>query len=997
MTFQEILRALTQFWESQGCIIHQGYDLEVGAGTFNPATFLRCLGPEPYRAAYIEPSRRPADGRYGENPIRMQHYFQYQVVLKPSPANILDLYLQSLEAIGFTLKEHDIRFVHDDWESPTLGAWGLGWEVWMDGMEVTQFTYFQSVGGQELHPITGEITYGIERLSTFLQKVDSTFQLQWSGDISYGDIYKHNEWEWSHYNFQESDSAMWQRHFDDYEKEAKKLIDKKLPLPAYDFVMKASHAFNMLDARGAISVSQRSSYIAKIRDLARLVAQGYLASRKEQNYPLLDRFKQYQEPPLPTIPSIEPSLLRASPKETADFALEIGVEELPALFVPLGIEQLKKALEQLFDRQALPYDTIHVVGTPRRLIAYVTGLALATTAQQQRRRGPALAHAYDAAGRPTAACEGFFRSLKITPPTPQEAAIEQIKGTNYLMADISIESRPTACVLQESLPELILKLDFPKKMRWGNQEALFPRPIKWLLALLKDYIVPFRVADLVSDRITYGHRQRAPHSFSVAKASDLLQDLKKHAVLADPTERKAYILQQLEQIKKELDVQVVAQEKVLDQVLHLVEWPELTHAPFNPTFLAAPKEILICEMVEHQKYFPLMKNDGNLHNAFVITADNTPSDLIRKGNQKVLSARLADGTFLYQEDLKIPLETFQEKLKQVVFLPHLGSLHDKTLRLEKHAHALVSALPLCPLATLQRAAHLAKADLVSGVVYEFPELQGVMGRIYAQAQGESTEVALALEEHWMPRAEQSPLPTSGAGILLSVADKIDNLLSCFSIGLKPTSSSDPYALRRQSLGLIRILLQIDKPLALRSLLETSSTHFENPIAKGVVEEVFAFIMQRAKTVFAEMGLPKDTIEAAPTSDDLCDTYRRLQAVQTFRQTSAFPALFEAYKRAKGQVPQEPLTLPNFSALHHPVDIALYSSWEEAKVQIDQALKHSDYPQAYEALASLQKPIGALFEQVKVLDDDLEVRKNRLAILQALFRLFDQLLNWGALR
>jgi len=253
VTFQEILRKLNLFWENQGCVIHQGYDLEVGAGTFNPATFLRCLGPEPYKAGYIEPSRRPTDGRYGENPVRLQHYFQYQVILKPSPANIQDLYLQSLEAIGFDLSQHDMRFVHDDWEAPTLGAWGLGWEVWMDGMEVTQFTYFQCVGGIDLKPISGEITYGIERLSTYLMGIDSTFNLPWTDDFTYGDIYHRSEVEWSQYNFEEADTAMWFKHFDDFEKEAKRLMERNLPLPAYDFVMKASHAFNMLDARGAIS------------------------------------------------------------------------------------------------------------------------------------------------------------------------------------------------------------------------------------------------------------------------------------------------------------------------------------------------------------------------------------------------------------------------------------------------------------------------------------------------------------------------------------------------------------------------------------------------------------------------------------------------------------------------------------------------------------------------------------------------------------------------
>jgi glycyl-tRNA synthetase len=272
LTFQQIVQKLTDYWEKQGCIIHFGHDLEMGAGTFNPATFLRCLGPEPYKTAYVEPSRRPSDGRFGENPNRLQLFHQFQVIIKPSPPNILELYKDSLEVIGISLKEHDIRFVHDDWESPTLGAYGLGWEVWIDGMEVTQFTYFQAVGSQPLKPVTVELAMGLERLCMYVQNKNNFFEMQWNEEYTYGEIVKRNEVEWSYYNFTHASTEMWLRHFDDYEKEAKVLIAKELPLPAYDFVIKASHAFNMLDARGVISVTERAGYIARIRDLARLIA-----------------------------------------------------------------------------------------------------------------------------------------------------------------------------------------------------------------------------------------------------------------------------------------------------------------------------------------------------------------------------------------------------------------------------------------------------------------------------------------------------------------------------------------------------------------------------------------------------------------------------------------------------------------------------------------------------------------------------------------------------
>ena len=290
-TFQQLILCLQQFWAENGCVIVQPLDLEVGAGTFHPATFLRSIGPEPWNAAYVQPCRRPTDGRYGDNPNRLQHYYQYQVILKPSPDNIHDLYLASLEQMGLNLKEHDIRFVEDNWESPTLGAWGLGWEVWLNGMEVTQFTYFQQVGGLECKPVTGEITYGLERIAMYLQGVDSIYDLIWTegpqGTVTYGDVFHQNEVEMSTYNFEKADVDYLFNYFDYCEKESQSLIEDGLPLPAYEMVLKASHAFNLLDARHAISVTERQRFILRVRTLARAVAESYYNAREKLGFPML--------------------------------------------------------------------------------------------------------------------------------------------------------------------------------------------------------------------------------------------------------------------------------------------------------------------------------------------------------------------------------------------------------------------------------------------------------------------------------------------------------------------------------------------------------------------------------------------------------------------------------------------------------------------------------------------------------------------------------------
>ena len=292
ITYQELVLALERFFADRGCVIQQPYDIEVGAGTSNPATFLRVLGPEPWNVAYVEPSRRPTDGRYGENPNRLQHYYQYQVIMKPSPDDIQEIYLDSLRSVGINPLKHDIRFVEDDWESPTLGAWGLGWEVWLDGLEITQFTYFQQAGGIDLKPISAELTYGIERIAMFLQGVDSVYDLTWVKGVTYGDVHHKGEVEWSIHNFDEADVALQLQLFDQYEKESLRLVEKGLVLPAYDYCLKCSHTFNILDARGAIGVTERTSFIGRVRNMARRCAEGYLRQREELGYPLMKAWQK---------------------------------------------------------------------------------------------------------------------------------------------------------------------------------------------------------------------------------------------------------------------------------------------------------------------------------------------------------------------------------------------------------------------------------------------------------------------------------------------------------------------------------------------------------------------------------------------------------------------------------------------------------------------------------------------------------------------------------
>ncbi len=1005
LTFQQIIQRLTEFWEKKKCIIHQGHDLEVGAGTFNPATFLRALGPEAYKTAYVEPSRRPSDGRYAQNPNRMQLFHQFQVIIKPSPADIQQSYLESLKILGLDLKKHDIRFVHDDWESPTLGAWGLGWEVWCDGMEVSQFTYFQAIGSMPLKPITVEITYGLERLAMYIQNKDSFYDMKWNDELTFGDIAKQSEIEWSTYNFEEANPSMWLRHFEDFEKEAIHLIARHLPLPAYDFVIKASHAFNMLDARGVISVTERTGYIARIRDLARLVAGEYIASREKLRFPLLSK-----EKPKVVKKALEiKTSPKFNPKKTHDFLLEIGSEQLPATFIPIGCANLEKAIRALLTENALTFEKIQVFGTPQRLAILVTALNEGTEEKETMRRGPAVSSAFDTAGQPTPQGSGFLKSLDAAHVTLDQVRngkaknlkIDKIKDVDYLFATILESGKSTFHLLANTLPKLIENLEFPKKMHWGSLDISYARPVRWIAALFGDKVIPFQFGDILSDRISFGHAQLKPKKFSLKLPKDYCKQLKQNYVLADMKERRESIERQLKILEKKLKGHALEAHKVIPQVLNLTEWPQLTSATFDSAFLKAPKEVLICEMVEHQKYFPIANSKNELKAVFIITADNKPSDLIRRGNQKVLSARLYDGVFLYEQDLKTRLEQLNEKLCAMTYQKELGSMWDKVERIKWVAQTVNDCLH-ADMKKVERASILCKSDLASALVKEFPELQGTIGKYYALHQKEDQEVADAIEEHWMPRAEGAALPKTKTGIVLSLADKIDNLLGCYSVGLKPSSSSDPYALRRQSIGLLKILIENKESVRLDTLLHNACKaaypKLKDPSA--TVQEILTFITARAKSVFEDYGFKKDEIEASlkGVCIDPYDQFCKTQALHAFRNSGTeFAKLLEVYKRAKGQLTERVHKQFDKSLAKEPAEIGLiraldnlYSYWQEA---IGKRL----YLDAFKIIAKFQAPLARLFDEVKILAEDAELRDNRIALLQNVFEHFAELVDFSKIQ
>jgi glycyl-tRNA synthetase len=443
LSFQNVIMRLERYWADYGCLIWQPYSEKLGAGTANPATTLRVLGPEPWNVAYVEPSYRAADGRYAENPNRMQMHIQYQVILKPDPGNPQELYLGSLEAVGIDMRDHDVRFVEDNWEAPALGSWGLGWEVWLDGQEISQYTYFQQAGGLNADPVAVELTYGLERIVTYLQKVRSVWEIDWDGVHTYGDVLMRPEIEHCVYNFELADVERMSQLYNLYEQEARSAMDRGLVIPAYDYIVRCSHTFNVLDARGAIGVTERASYFGRMRDLTRAVARLYVEQREEMGYPFLKRQEvggKGQEAGRRT----QEAGSGKQETEPATFLFEIGTEELPVGDLALALEQLGREVPRMLDEARLSYGAVQVMGTPRRQAVLVQGLVPRQTDQTLEVQGPPARVAFDADGNPTRAAEGFARK--------QGVAVEDLRvvteeDKSYVVATKTEEGRPAGEVL----------------------------------------------------------------------------------------------------------------------------------------------------------------------------------------------------------------------------------------------------------------------------------------------------------------------------------------------------------------------------------------------------------------------------------------------------------------------------------------------------------------------------------------------------------------------
>ncbi|KAL0663695.1 hypothetical protein Bca4012_100532 [Brassica carinata] len=927
-TFQQAIQRLQEYWASVGCAVMQPSNTEVGAGTMNPSTFLRVLGPEPWNVAYVEPSIRPDDSRYGENPNRLQRHTQFQVILKPDPGNSQDLFINSLSALGIDVTQHDIRFVEDNWESPVLGAWGLGWEIWMDGMEITQFTYFQQAGSLQLSPVSVEITYGLERILMLLQEVDHFKKILYADGITYGELFLENEKEMSSYYLEHASVNRLQKHFDSFDEEARSLLALGLPIPAYDQLLKTSHAFNILDARGFVGVTERARYFGRMRSLARQCAQLWLKTRESLGHPL--GVASEHIPPIHHGAALE-NVAEKVPEDPRSFIIEIGTEEMPPPDVINASEQV------LVDAMS-----------PKQL------------EEEVEVRGPPASKAFDDQGNPTKAADGFSRRYGV----PLEKLYRKVDGkTEYVHARVTQPARLALEVLSEELPGILAKISFPKSMRW-NSSVMFSRPVRWVMALHGDLVVPFCFAGNTSGNVSFGLRNTA--------SATLL-------------ERKKIILDKSNALAKSVNGRVVVQQNLLNEVANLVEAPVPLIGKFKESFLELPDELLTIVMQKHQKYFSITDESGKLLPYFIAVANGAINeDVVRKGNEAVLRARYEDAKFFYEVDTRKRFSEFRDQLKGILFHEKLGTMLDKMNRLEKMVTKLCLALEVDEdlLPVVEEAASLALSDLATSVVTEFTSLSGIMARHYALRDGYSEQIAEALLEITLPRFSGDVIPKTDAGMVLAIGDRLDSLVGLFAAGCQPSSTNDPFGLRRISYGLVQILVEKDKNVNFKHALDIAASVQPIKVEANTLDDVYQFVTRRLEQLLVDNGVSPEVVRSvlAERGNDPCLAARTAYKMEKLSKGEIFPKIVEAYSRPTRIVRGKDVDVGvevDESVFETSQEKELWSIYTSIKDRIHSGIGIEEFT---EISTQLVEPLEDFFNNVFVMVEEERVRKNRLALL-----------------
>lgn len=684
-----------------------------------------------------------------------------------------------------------------------------------------------------------------------------------------------------------------------------------------------------------------------------------------------------------------------------ELLLEIGTEEIPAGFIPQALVDVESLIRKELDANRINFDGVKTLGTPRRLVLVIESISEKQRDEETRRVGPSKQAAFDSEGKLTKAAIGFAKSQSV--PVESLKLIQTEKG-EYVCAVKQEFGRPTPELLSSVLPKLILSIPFQKSMKWGEVPIRFARPIHWVLALFGGEVVPFEVGNVRSGNLTYGHRFMHPGSIEVHDFYSYLQKLREGFVIVDPEERKKRIEEGMDKEAASVSGKILKDEDLLNEVNFLVELPVTLCGTFDREFLSLPGEILIHSMKEHQRYFPVIDEDGRLLPHFVFISNIVPRDqkMVVKGNERVLRARLSDAAFFFHDDLKISLEERVDQLKKVVFQTKLGTSYEKMDRFRQLALFMSERIDSTLREMVERTSLLCKADLVTGMVGEFPKLQGIVGREYARLSGERPEVSEAIYEHYLPGFAGDRLPSSPVGDIVSIADKMDTIVGCFGVGLVPTGTADPFGLRRQALGIIRIILEKQYPLSLAELIEESEKQLKEKIERDiseVKEGVLDFFRVRYQNFLMDKGYPFDVIEAviSISFDSLLDVQHRIDALRTAREWKDFESIVIGFKRAinilKGSPPRKEIDTSLFS---ESVEKNLYQSLLKAKERIELHLSKRDYESALLEMVQMKRPIDEFFDGVMVMVEDEAIRKNRLALLDAIGQLFLRIADFSKL-
>ena len=679
----------------------------------------------------------------------------------------------------------------------------------------------------------------------------------------------------------------------------------------------------------------------------------------------------------------------------SDLLLEIGLEEVPAKFMPPALAELKQMAETQLKEQRIRYDEVATYGTPRRIVLLVKNLADKQEDLEEEAKGPAVKAAYDAEGNPTKAALGFARGQGVD---VQDLYQKEVNGGMYVFATKKAAGVATAETLPTLLPQLVCGIHFPKPMRWGFTELRYARPIRWIVALHGKEIVPFTIEDITSGNISRGHRYLGSDHLEIPCAEDYLDVLEKDYVIVDQNRRQTMILEQMQALAEQAGGTVDMDEELLEEVLYLVEYPTALMGNFNPAYMLMPEQLIITPMKEHQRYFPVLKGHHLMPKFITVRNGNGAHlDIVQQGNEKVLEARLADAKFFYDEDLKIKLEDNVEKLKSIVFQEKLGTIYEKMLRVQQGVIVIADLLQLGDGVKERalRAAYLAKADLVSNVVYEFPELQGLMGEKYAYAQGEHPLTAKAISEHYLPKNADGEIPLTFEGLTVSIADKMDTIVGCFAAGIEPTGSQDPYALRRQAAGICSMILGRSVLVSLTALIKQAIAHYPNQIVgdkEALCQRVYGFFEQRIRNVLNDRGFRYDVVEAVVSCgyDNLTETLLRAEALNKRRTTDTFAKVLTAFTRANNLAKKAASDAVEEANLVEPVEKQLWSDVQFAENAIAEQAQRRQYAEALTIISTLEESISAFFDGVMVMDENEAIKNNRLALLRRVSALSNQI-------